>query len=115
MPDEASGERPQALVLGGGFAGIGAAHALKKAEVDVVLVDKHDYHTFQPLLYQLATGLLETTAVGHSLRDLVKEAKHAQRGRKWAKARDAWAAVLKLRPGDDAATKGMQEAKKKAK
>jgi NADH dehydrogenase len=41
--------------------------------VDVVLVDRHDYHTFQPLLYQLATGLLETTAVGHSLRDLVKD------------------------------------------
>ena len=35
-------------------------------------MDRHDYHTFQPLLYQLATGLLETTAVGHSLRDLVK-------------------------------------------
>jgi NADH:quinone reductase (non-electrogenic) len=36
----------------------------------VVLVDKHDFHTFQPLLYQVATDLLETTAVGHSLRDL---------------------------------------------
>jgi len=38
-----------------------------------VLVDRHDYHTFQPLLYQLATGLLEQTAVGHSLRDLIEE------------------------------------------
>src|SRR5262249_30050240 len=38
----------------------------------VVLVDRHDYHTFQPLLYQLASGLLEVTAVGHSLRDLVE-------------------------------------------
>ena len=44
---------------------------LKDADADVVLVDKHDYHTFQPLLYQLATGLVETTIVGHSLRDLV--------------------------------------------
>ncbi len=65
--------QPRVLVLGGGFAGIGAAHELKKADVDVVVVDRHDYHTFQPLLYQLATGLLETTAVGHSLRDLVKD------------------------------------------
>jgi NADH:quinone reductase (non-electrogenic) len=65
--------RPRVLVLGGGFGGIGAVHALRDADVDVVLVDKHDYHTFQPLLYQLATGLLETTAVGHSLRDLVKD------------------------------------------
>ena len=72
VPDVAGGERPRVLVLGGGFAGIGAARKLKDADVDVVVVDKHDYHTFQPLLYQLATGLLETTAVGHSLRDLVK-------------------------------------------
>ena len=60
------------LVLGGGFAGVGAAQKLRKADADVVLVDRHDYHTFQPLLYQLATGLLETTAVGHSLRDLLE-------------------------------------------
>jgi NADH dehydrogenase len=65
-------ERPRVLVLGGGFAGVGAAQKLKDAEAEVVLVDRHDYHTFQPLLYQLATGLLETTAVGHSLRDLVE-------------------------------------------
>jgi NADH:quinone reductase (non-electrogenic) len=58
------------LILGGGFAGIGAARALKKADAEVVLVDKHDYHTFQPLLYQVATDLLERTAVGHPLRDL---------------------------------------------
>ena len=63
--------RPRVLILGGGFAGVGAAQKLKKAHADVVLVDRHDYHTFQPLLYQLATGLLETTAVGHSLRDLL--------------------------------------------
>ncbi|HEX2434822.1 MAG TPA: NAD(P)/FAD-dependent oxidoreductase [Gaiellaceae bacterium] len=58
------------LILGGGFAGIGAARALKKADAEVVLVDKHDYHTFQPLLYQVATDLLERSAVGHPLRDL---------------------------------------------
>ncbi len=63
--------RPRVLILGGGFAGVGAAQKLEKADADVVLVDRHDYHTFQPLLYQLATGLLETTAVGHSLRDLL--------------------------------------------
>jgi NADH:ubiquinone reductase (H+-translocating) len=65
--------RPRVVILGGGFAGVGAAQKLKKADADVVLVDRHDYHTFQPLLYQLATGLLETTGVGHSLRDLVHD------------------------------------------
>jgi NADH:ubiquinone reductase (H+-translocating) len=59
------------LILGGGFAGVGAAQKLKDADADVVLVDRHDYHTFQPLLYQFATGLIEQTTVGHSLRDLV--------------------------------------------
>jgi NADH:quinone reductase (non-electrogenic) len=67
------GRRPRVVILGGGFAGVGAARKLKDAGADVVLVDKHDYHTFQPLLYQCATGLLETTAVGHSLRDLVHD------------------------------------------
>jgi NADH dehydrogenase len=63
---------PRVLILGGGFAGVGAAQKLKDADAEVVLVDRHDYHTFQPLLYQLATGLLETTTVGHSLRDLLQ-------------------------------------------
>jgi NADH dehydrogenase len=65
--------RPQVVVLGGGFAGVGAAQKLNKADADVLVVDRHDYHTFQPLLYQLATGLLETTGVGHSLRDLLHD------------------------------------------
>ena len=62
---------PRVLILGGGFAGVGAAQKLKKAGAEGVLVDRHDYHTFQPLLYQFATGLIEQTAVGHSLRDLL--------------------------------------------
>jgi NADH dehydrogenase len=65
--------RPRVLILGGGFGGVGAARALKDAEADVVVVDEHDYHTFQPLLYQLATDLLEPSVVGHPLRDLFRE------------------------------------------
>jgi NADH:quinone reductase (non-electrogenic) len=68
--------RPTVLILGGGFAGLGAARKLKDADVDVVLVDKHNFHTFQPLLYQVATDLLETTAVGHPLRDLFHDQKN---------------------------------------
>jgi NADH dehydrogenase len=67
------GERSRVLILGGGFAGIGAARKLKGADVDVVVVDKHDFHTFQPMLYQVATDLLENSAVGHPLRDLFHE------------------------------------------
>ena len=68
MPD-----RPRVLVLGGGFGGVGAVKKLKHADADVLLVDQHDYHTFQPLLYQVATDLIETSTVGHPLRDLFKE------------------------------------------
>jgi NADH:quinone reductase (non-electrogenic) len=72
-PPGTEARRPRVVVLGGGFAGIGAARKLKDADADVVLVDKHDYHTFQPLLYQLATDLLEPSAVGHPVRDLFHE------------------------------------------
>jgi NADH dehydrogenase len=74
----ASVSRPRVLVLGGGFAGIGAARKLKKTNVDVVVVDEHDYHTFQPLLYQVATDLLPTTNVGHPLRDLFDDQPNAR-------------------------------------
>jgi len=70
---DTSGGRHRVVILGAGFAGIGAAKQLKKSDVDVVLVDGHDYHTFQPLLYQVATGLLEQPAVGHPIRDLFDE------------------------------------------
>jgi NADH dehydrogenase len=69
----APASRPRVVILGGGFGGVGAARKLKQAEVDVVLVDKHNYHTFQPLLYQVATDLLETSTVGHPLRDLFQD------------------------------------------
>ena len=75
---QASGaDRPRVLILGGGFGGIGAARKLKKADADVVLVDKHDYHTFQPMLYQVATDLLDASEVAHPLRDLFHDQPNA--------------------------------------
>jgi NADH:ubiquinone reductase (H+-translocating) len=75
--DKADHRRPRVVVLGGGFAGIGAARKLKKADADVVLIDKHDYHTFQPMLYQLATGVVDRSAVAHPLRDLFHDQQNA--------------------------------------
>jgi NADH:quinone reductase (non-electrogenic) len=69
--------RPRVIVLGGGFAGLGAARKLKDAPVDVVVIDRHNYHTFQPLLYQVATDLLDNDAVGHPLRDLFHDQPNA--------------------------------------
>jgi NADH dehydrogenase len=83
-----SAHSPRVLILGGGFAGVGAAKNLEKADAEVVVVDRHDYHTFQPLLYQLATGLLETTAVAHSLRDLLERQENTSVHKGTAKAID---------------------------
>ena len=77
MPTESS-KRPRVVVLGGGFAGLGAAQKLKGSDVEVVLIDRHDYHTFQPLLYQVATGLLDTATVGHAMRDLFHKQPNAR-------------------------------------
>src|SRR5262249_52535264 len=49
-------ERHKVIIIGGGFAGLSAAQALKSAPVDVTLIDRRNYHLFQPLLYQVATG-----------------------------------------------------------
>ena len=67
------GNKPKVLILGGGFAGLGAAEKLAKTDVEITLIDKHDYHTFQPMLYQVATDLIATEEVGHPLRDVFRE------------------------------------------
>ncbi len=59
---------PQVVIVGGGFGGLEVAKALADEPVDVLMLDKHNYHTFQPLLYQVATGSLEAGSIAFSLR-----------------------------------------------
>jgi NADH dehydrogenase len=59
---------PQVVIVGGGFAGLEVAKALADEPVEVLMLDKHNYHTFQPLLYQVATGSLEAGSIAFSLR-----------------------------------------------
>ena len=59
---------PRVVIVGGGFAGLAMAKGLEKQEIQVVLIDKHNYHTFQPLLYQVATGGLEPDSIAFPLR-----------------------------------------------
>lgn len=59
---------PLVVVIGGGFGGLEVAKHLAKQPVEVLLLDKHNYHTFQPLLYQVATGSLEAESIAFSLR-----------------------------------------------
>lgn len=67
-------DRPRVVIIGAGFGGLAAAKALEKAPVDVTLVDRHNYHTFQPLLYQVATAGLNAADVGYVVRGLFRRA-----------------------------------------
>lgn len=62
--------RKRIVIVGGGFGGIALAKALRKHPFQVVLIDKHNYHTFQPLLYQVATGGLEPDSIAFPLRKI---------------------------------------------
>lgn len=66
------GIRKRVLIVGGGFAGLKAAEALAKAEVNVTLVDRRNHHTFQPLLYQVALAVLPENEIAQPLRAIVR-------------------------------------------
>jgi len=62
--------RPRVVVIGGGFGGLGAAEELKHDDVDVTIVDRNNFHTFQPLLYQVATAGLNEADVAYPIRGI---------------------------------------------
>lgn len=65
------------VIVGGGFGGLNAALALRRAPVDVTLIDRENYHLFQPLLYQVATGSLSPANICAPLRNVLKRQKNA--------------------------------------
>ena len=68
--------QPRVVIIGGGFGGISLAGALRNAPFQVVMIDIHNYHTFQPLLYQVATGGLEPDSIAFPLRKMFKRHKN---------------------------------------
>jgi NADH dehydrogenase len=64
------GERKRVVIIGGGFAGIAAAHALRHADAEVLLIDRRNHHIFQPLLYQVATAVLSPAEIAAPIRQL---------------------------------------------
>jgi NADH dehydrogenase len=69
--------RPRVVIIGGGFAGLSAARQLAKAPFDVVLIDRHNYHLFQPLLYQVATAALSPADIAAPIRGILRRQRNA--------------------------------------
>src|SRR6185312_5360740 len=68
----------RAVIIGGGFGGLYAARALRHEKISVTLVDRRNFHLFQPLLYQVATGALSPGEIASPLRVLLRKQKNAQ-------------------------------------
>jgi NADH dehydrogenase len=66
--DQPNNSRPRVVIIGGGFAGLQLAKKLKNAPVEIIMLDKHNYHTFQPLLYQVAMGAIPADSIAFPIR-----------------------------------------------
>ncbi len=63
-------DKPRVVIIGGGFAGLKLAKSLKNVDVQIILIDKNNYHTFQPLLYQVATAAMEAESIASPFREI---------------------------------------------
>ena len=73
QPTQPNRKFPRIVIIGGGFGGIEVAKGLKNKAVDVVLLDRNNHHTFQPLLYQVATGTLDAPSIAFPLRKMFRK------------------------------------------
>ena len=71
-------DRPHVVVVGAGFGGLTAVRSLGRAPVDVTLIDQHNFHTFSPLLYQVATAGVAPDDIAPSVRGVVRREPNAE-------------------------------------
>jgi len=69
-------KKARVVIIGGGFGGIQVAKMFQKKEIQVVIVDKNNYHTFQPLMYQVATSALEAESIAYPIRKIFNKSKN---------------------------------------
>src|SRR5262249_46682982 len=74
--DEGQMSHPRIIIVGGGFGGLIAAKALSKTPAHVILIDRANHHLFQPLLYQVATSVLNPGQIGFPIRELFRKQKN---------------------------------------
>jgi NADH:ubiquinone reductase (H+-translocating) len=75
-PEASPTKQRRVVIIGGGFAGIAAARALRRCDVEVVLIDRRNHHIFQPLLYQVATAVLAPAEIGAPIRQIEEKQKN---------------------------------------
>src|ERR1700759_4577887 len=92
--------RPHVVIIGGGFGGLYAARALKNVAVRITLLDRRNYHLFQPLLYQVATAALNPSDIAAPLRSILSHQKNANVVLGEATAIDLTARSIQLRDGE---------------
>ncbi len=98
-PIDRTRARPRVAILGGGFGGLYCARALHRAPVDITLVDRHNYHLFQPLLYQVATASLSPADVASPIRYILKKQENVEVWLGEAVEVDPEARVVRLEDG----------------
>src|SRR3982751_1374954 len=76
-PAAGKGGRPRVVIIGSGSGGLFAAKALRRADVDVTVVGKTSHHLFQPLLYQVATGILSEGEIAPATREVLRHQQNA--------------------------------------
>ncbi len=77
MPPSVTAARPRVVVVGAGFGGLEAARKLARSPVDVTVIDRHNYHLFQPLLYQVATAALSPADIAEPIRVVLRHQQNA--------------------------------------
>src|ERR1700688_4946535 len=75
-PSDPPLRQPRIVIVGGGFAGVAAARALRHCDAEVTLVDRRNHHIFQPLLYQVATAVLAPSEIAAPIRQLEAKQKN---------------------------------------
>jgi NADH dehydrogenase len=96
-------ERHRVLIIGGGYGGLYAARALRKADVDITLVDRRNHHLFSPLLYQVATGALTPSDIAQPLRLILRKQQNTRVLLGEATGIDPGAKTVRLDDGTDLA------------